>query len=107
MIPLCSRDKIAIVEDDITWVFNPKIGLLEKELVMAFADTEKMSAKEQMDISDDYIDKILVGWTDNKKRMPNYPEDKKPSKFFSQEEKIQIMLLWKRANTLTAEEKKT
>ena len=107
MIPLCSRDKITIVEDGITWIFNPKIGLLEKELVVAFADADKMTPVDQMEVSDNYIDRILVGWTDANKKMPAFPADKLPSKFFSQEEKIQLMLLWKRANTLTAEEKKT
>jgi hypothetical protein len=38
--------------------------------------------------------------------MPKYPEDKKPSRMFSQSEKVELIMMWGKANRLTVEEKK-
>jgi hypothetical protein len=105
MIPLCSREKILHEVDGIAWQFKPRIGLLENEVSQIFSDWEKLTIPEQYEKTDAMINKVLVGWSGG--NMPKFPEDGNLAALFSQEEKIDLLIMWKDANTLKAEEKKS
>jgi hypothetical protein len=107
MIPLSSRENVTLADSDgIVWVFSPKYGDFERELMGLPDQVEKMTLAEQCAKTDDIVDRILKGWSGGPATMPKYPQDGKPSRMFSQVEKAEIISMWNKANQLTAEEKK-
>lgn len=108
MIPVSCNEKIKHVDEDgITWEFTPKYGAIEREFMQICDAMEAKKPLEQIDISSDFTDKILVGWNDPKGRMKPFPVDKKPSALLSQGESTKILSMWIKANSLTPEEKKS
>jgi len=105
MVPLCSRGKIIHEVDGIKWHFQPRIGALDYDTSDIFQRIVDANINEQMKLTEDYVNKILLGWEGGS--MPPYPADKKPSQLFSHEERVEILIMWKKANSLTVEEKKS
>ncbi len=107
MIPLSTREKVFHTDTDgITWAFIPKYGDYEREIMTIPEQAASMSLSEQVAKTDEIVDKVLVGWSGGPANMPKYPEDKKPSRLFSQNEKSEIIVMWNKANQLDAGEKK-
>lgn len=105
MVPLCSRGKISHEVDSIIWYFQPRVGSLDYDTAEIFQRIVDAPVIEQMKLTQEYVNKILVGWEG--KTMPSFPTDGNPAQFFSHEERVELLILWKKANALTVEEKKS
>lgn len=105
MIPLSKRESVTHTDEDgVIWEFVPKTGLVERQLIAMIEGAEKIGAVERYDIWSDFFNRIVKKWTSDK--MPKFGEN--PAQYFAQEEIIRIVLeYWTKANTLTAEEKKS
>jgi hypothetical protein len=107
MIPLSTREAVTFKDSDgIEWRFIPKYGEYEREIMGIPEAAGSMTLVQQCDKTDEIINRILLGWSGGPANMPKYPDDKKPSRLFSQSEKAVIIGMWNDANRLTAEEKK-
>lgn len=97
MIPAFSKDAVTYKDNDnTTYTFLPKTGILERELVAVFSDTDNNEALVAK--TDALIDKILL--------TPK-PKDLKPSEAYNSEEKMELVRYWNIANRLTIPEKKS
>jgi hypothetical protein len=106
MIPLCTKESVKYTDaDGVIWEFIPKYGMIERELISTIGGANDKSPEDQISAIDDFIDRILIGWSGAK--MPQFPETRKPSTMFSQYEKGQIISFWNKANELTIEQKKS
>jgi hypothetical protein len=106
MIPLCAREKIFWECDGIKWLFQPKVGTLEYDMSVLF-DTIRKDGQDQKTIiaeTDKYFNRIIKGWEGA--NMPTF-NNENPAEHFSNDEKIEIILAWAKANSLTNEEKKS
>lgn len=107
MIPLSTRESVTHTDSDgITWTFAPKYGDFERELMGIPEASQKMTLSEQCAKTDEIIDRIVKGWSGGPANMPKFPQDGKPSRLFAQSEKSELIMMWNKANQLTAEEKK-
>lgn len=108
MIPVSTRQYIQHTDDDgITWHFKPKYGEIEIEFLQIVESTKSQGIIASAEVSDSFIDKIVLGWNDPQKRIVDYPADKRPSKLFSQDEKAELLSMWHNCNRLSQEEKKS
>jgi hypothetical protein len=107
MIPLCAQEKVSITEDGITWDFKPMDGLLEREFIELFDKGQGLTGLGLKDYLDTFINKILLGWQDVNGKMPKLEAGRSLASYLQTEEQYKLMLLFRKANTLTTEEKKS
>ena len=97
MIPAFSKENVTYKDQDNTsYTFLPKTGILERELVAAFSTTE--DSEQTVKKMDELIDKILIA---------PVKEGQKASDLYNSEEKMEIIKYWNAANRLTVPEKKS
>jgi hypothetical protein len=101
VIPLSAQDAVTYTDSDKTYfIFKPRTGRLERELLTVY--NESLSAEENAERIDSFIDKILINW--GGVGMPVFPA--KPSDVLNSEEKTKVLGFWREAGKISAEEKK-
>ena len=110
MIPVCMRESVTFKDsDEIVWTFRPKTGALESDYMAtgtkAQAEFDAGNAEAGIACHKEFFDRIVLGWSEQGTRMPK--QDGKPSAIFNAEERMQVLEMWGKANSLTAEEKKS
>jgi len=108
MIPLSCLEDVRYTDDvdGIVYVFKPKTPLLERELWILWENLKDKSMSDQSDLVDVFLEKIVIGWNDPHKRLPDFPGSGIRS-MFNLNEKLELIKFWNKANELSFEQKKS
>lgn len=112
MIPICMRETVSYKDSDgIIWLFKPKSGAMEAEYLTVNAAAAQLfeagKVIEGVEAHRSFFDNVVLGWSEEGKRMPSYPVDKKPSKIFNADERSKIIEMWAKSGEVSSEEKKS
>lgn len=113
MIPICQNERLEYLDetDEIKYFFRALTGENESKFYeIASRDSKDKPIEERKAITRELVDFVLIGWeaVGNKKILPGsaFPDDGKPSKYFTAIQNNELLEIAIRVNRLTVEESK-